>query len=163
MDYDVAKDVHWIEDATGCRYRVLIDEESSFWYLKAIDGEAGVAYANCQIIDTVMTLHDLRVLDQARPPEKGLVGWLRRMLNWHKKPVNYRKRGLGSALLKFIIATASQRGLLEINGSLSQHDLMQNPNLANWYRRHGFDVSEGGNYGAGRIHLALLLGGHQKA
>jgi GNAT superfamily N-acetyltransferase len=162
MDRDAPKEDNWITDARGQRYRLQIDDETSFWRVRVLNGQIWVAEANCQVTDTALTLHDLHVFDKVLSPDNGLIGWIRGFIKGHNKPVNYRGRGLGSALLKFITNTASQRGLREINGSLSRNDLKENPNLANWYQRRGFEVAQGGNFGAGKIHLVLLPHGKQR-
>jgi len=45
------------------------------------------------------------------------------------KPMNYRRRGLGTYLLQFAIKKARQRGIKRICGSLTQNDINNNPNL----------------------------------
>ena len=45
------------------------------------------------------------------------------------KPMNYRRRGLGTHLLQFAIEKARQRGIKRICGSLAQNDINNNPNL----------------------------------
>ena len=45
------------------------------------------------------------------------------------KPMNYRRRGLGTHLLQFAIEKARQRGIKRICGSLTQNDINNNPNL----------------------------------
>jgi ribosomal protein S18 acetylase RimI-like enzyme len=45
------------------------------------------------------------------------------------KPMNYRRRGLGTHLLQFAIEKARQRGIKRICGSLTQNDIDNNPNL----------------------------------
>jgi N-acetylglutamate synthase-like GNAT family acetyltransferase len=57
-----------------------------------------------------------------------------------QKPMDYRRRGLGTHLLKFAIKKARQRGIKRIYGSLTQEDINNNPNLIKWYKKHGFEI-----------------------
>ena len=56
------------------------------------------------------------------------------------KPIDYRRRGLGTHLLQFAIKKARQRGIKRICGSLTQKDINNNPNLVKWYEKHGFEI-----------------------
>jgi ribosomal protein S18 acetylase RimI-like enzyme len=56
------------------------------------------------------------------------------------KPMNYRRRGLGTYLLQFAIKKARQRGIKRIYGSLTQNDINNNPNLVRLYRIALFNV-----------------------
>ncbi|GAC1450173.1 MAG: hypothetical protein NVS2B14_19840 [Chamaesiphon sp.] len=67
--------------------------------------------------------------------------WVRlRRIVFKPKPVNYRRRGLGSHLLKFAIDRAHKKGTTRICGVLKQEDVANTPNLASWYRKQGFQV-----------------------
>ena len=56
------------------------------------------------------------------------------------KPIDYRRRGLGTHLLQLAIKKARQRGIKRIYGSLIQKDINNNPNLVKWYKKHGFEI-----------------------
>ena len=56
------------------------------------------------------------------------------------KPIDYRRRGLGTHLLQFAIKKARQRGIKRIYGSLTQKDINNNPNLVKWYEKQGFEI-----------------------
>jgi hypothetical protein len=71
------------------------------------------------------------------PPHLGAV--LLRLLV-ELKPIDYRRRGLGTHLLKFAIKKARQRGIKRIYGFLTQEDINNNPNLVKWYKKHGFEI-----------------------
>jgi hypothetical protein len=62
-----------------------------------------------------------------------------RLLNW-TEPTNYQKRGLGTILLKYIIDLAFLKGVETLSGSLTKDDIKSNPNLVNWYKKHGFAI-----------------------
>ena len=80
---------------------------------------------------------------------------IQRFTGQDPKPINYRGRGLGTAIVKMLIQFAMSRGLLQVKGSLSPHDLKDNPGLPDWYRRRGFEVLPGGNFGLGSIRMLL--------
>lgn len=52
----------------------------------------------------------------------------------------YRQLGLGSGLLREMIALARDYGAISIRGIVRQADLAERPFLLHWYRRHGFNV-----------------------
>jgi hypothetical protein len=70
----------------------------------------------------------------------GLAGMLRRMLPG--TPKTYRGNGLGTALLKQVMATAQDLGIHTIYGSVTQADLDTTPYLLDWYKRQGFQVEK---------------------
>ncbi|MHB9024022.1 MAG: GNAT family N-acetyltransferase [Armatimonadota bacterium] len=57
------------------------------------------------------------------------------------KRVNYRRWGVGSALLRSIIDRATVRGFTSITGEIFLRDYQDNPHLPDWYRHHGFSVT----------------------
>lgn len=58
------------------------------------------------------------------------------------RPINYRGRGLGAAMLKFIIESAQNMGISEVNGWITSDDLKVTPFLPEFYRNHGFMVGD---------------------
>jgi len=56
------------------------------------------------------------------------------------KTTNYRKRGLGSFLLKFLIHSARSKGVKQIFGWVVERDLAHQTHLLRWYRKYGFQV-----------------------
>lgn len=56
-------------------------------------------------------------------------------------PIDYRFRGLGSALLKFVDELARQRHAKRIIGKIVSKDYNPWPELPNWYARHSFTVT----------------------
>src|SRR5436190_21979485 len=116
MDEDYRERDCFIQDGSGHRYRLHISEFSSTWCLKVFDGAVCAAYAYCRLADSILTLSDLRVANETLPPERGFSRLKRMLLNQERKPVSYRTRGLGSALLQFIVDAAKARGLAEVTG-----------------------------------------------
>lgn len=54
----------------------------------------------------------------------------------------YRNRGLGTAVLQYVLGIAQSRGIEVIEGRIVGRDLQVTPHLADWYRRHGFALEE---------------------
>jgi Acetyltransferase (GNAT) family len=60
---------------------------------------------------------------------------------WGKpRKINYRKRGLGSALLRYFIEHVKSKGARRIEGRIVPLDSEPQPKLEGWYRSHGFTV-----------------------
>jgi len=144
-----------LQDGTGLSYRLEISQSDSFWFIKVFDGNMRVGYANCTLTNRILTLADLHVAMDAPQPRRGVSRFFHWVLNTRRKAVNYRGRGLGAALLRFIIRKAVAHGFTEIEGKLSPHDLAANPKLPEWYRRHGFTVIPGDGKGWDSIQLHL--------
>jgi len=159
MDSDCQEEDGVISDGGGHSYRLRISESLRFWRIKVFDGNVRVGYANCTLTNKILTLADLHVATDALRPRRGISRLLHRFVNTPRELINYRGRGLGSAVLRFIIQRAVAHGFTEIEGKLSPHDLAANPNLPEWYRRHGFTIIPGEGQRWGRIQLKLRLPG----
>ncbi len=86
-----------------------------------------------------MLLNDVIIYNEVIPNSQNLASILWRLI-FKPKPINFRKRGLGTHLLQSAIREARKRGARRIDGYLIQTDLDENPNLINWYRKHGFQI-----------------------
>jgi hypothetical protein len=53
---------------------------------------------------------------------------------------NYRKRGIGTLLLKSLLTWCRKNGVSEVFGTVVQKDLVNTPVLLGWYARHGFEI-----------------------
>jgi GNAT superfamily N-acetyltransferase len=53
---------------------------------------------------------------------------------------NYRRRGIGTLLLKSLLTWCSENGVSEVFGTVVQKDLVNTPVLLDWYARHGFEI-----------------------
>jgi ribosomal protein S18 acetylase RimI-like enzyme len=86
-----------------------------------------------------LVIGDILIRDDVihAPPHLGAA--LLRLLV-EPKPIDYRRRGLGTHLLQFAIKKARQRGIKRICSSLTQKDINNNPNLVKWYKKHGFEI-----------------------
>ena len=54
---------------------------------------------------------------------------------------NYQKRGLGTAMIKFLASYAKSKSAKRIEGEVKHHDFKDNPDLPDWYRRRGFAIN----------------------
>jgi GNAT superfamily N-acetyltransferase len=107
-----------------------------------------VGYVNCHFeSEDVLYLDDLRIEDRAiRPSWFSLIlkSWAVSLSPARWRTVNYRERGLGTAMIKFLENYARLHGAKRLEGRVKTHDLRNYPDLVNWYRRRGFAVVMGG-------------------
>jgi GNAT superfamily N-acetyltransferase len=128
-------------DSQDREYRLQVDpEEDSYFIAKLLYRNSEVGRLHCVLSppDKLM-IGDIIIHSDVihAPPHLGAV--LLRLLV-KPKPMDYRRRGLGTHLLKFAIKKARQRGIKRIYGSLTQEDINNNPNLVKWYKKHGFEI-----------------------
>lgn len=134
--------VHTIYDNANRKYilQVYIDRELLVGNLMDQDDKIGEIKCVFQP-NGDMLLGDLIIYNQVIPCSKNLATSLWRIF-FKPKPINYRQRGLGTQLLQFVINEAQKHGVRKIYGSLVQEDINSNPNLANWYKKHGFQIED---------------------
>lgn len=58
-----------------------------------------------------------------------------------------RKAGIGHQLLARVFDVARRNGFQRVCGDIAPIDLKANPELPDWYRRQGFVVERGGQFG----------------
>ena len=117
-------------DRHGREYRLQVNgEEDSYFIAKLLYRNSEVGRLQCVLYshDKLM-IGDILIRDDVihAPPHLG-AALLRLLVK--PKPMNYRRRGLGTHLLQFAIEKARQRGIKRICGSLTQNDINNNPNL----------------------------------
>src|SRR4028118_885751 len=122
-------------------YRLQVNgEEDSYFIAKLLYRNSEVGRIQCVLYppDKWM-IGDIIIHSDVihAPPHLG-AALLRLLVK--PKPMDYRRRGLGTHLLKFAIKKARQRGIKRICGSLTQKDINNNPNLVKWYKKHGFEI-----------------------
>jgi hypothetical protein len=135
-----------IEDNKGLRYHLRINhgfnrDGSPFSTIINVyrDGrEAHAGHANVLFRSSSdALLGDLIIHDEV--PALNIIDRFY-LLSHPFEPIRYRRRGLGTVLLKYIIDLARAKGVRTLHGSLTDQDLDSNPNLLNWYRKHGFAI-----------------------
>lgn len=85
----------------------------------------------------IMTIAELNIF-----PYRGKKPLWAHILPMFYTPSNYRGRGLGNAMLEFIITSARNMGISEINGWMTSDDLKITPYLPKFYQKHGFTVND---------------------
>ncbi|MEG4490266.1 GNAT family N-acetyltransferase [Microcoleus sp. D3_18_C4] len=128
-------------DRQGREYRLQVNgDEDSYLIAKLLYRNSEVGRLHCVLSppDKLM-IGDILIRDDVIHAPEHLGAALLRWLV-EPKPIDYRRRGLGTHLLKFAIKKARQRGIKRIYGSLTQKDINNNPNLVKWYKKHGFEI-----------------------
>ena len=148
----------YVFDRYRQRYAVEVQEDSDqSYYLKIKDGDEYVGQLLCSFRpDAVMILEDLFIRNDIESPEiwdtdRKLMpispelqdDLLILKARWHSdnKEMNYRNRGLGSALLKLMINLAKDRKFNTVFGSIVKKDILRNPHLVRWYMNRGFNIT----------------------
>lgn len=130
-----------IRDSQDRKYRLQVDpEEDSYFIAKLLyrNNEVGKLHCVLSPPDNLMIGDIMIHSDVIHAPEHLGAALLRLLVE--PKPIDYRRRGLGTHLLQFAIKKARQRGIKRICGSLTQKDINNNPNLVKWYQKHGFEI-----------------------
>jgi GNAT superfamily N-acetyltransferase len=151
-----AEELFTVSDNHGHSYRLPLFEDATGWSTKVFDGDTFVGQVHCLKQGEALYLADLHVQDAATHPIQGLA-WVRAWLgfNTHGRIESYRNRGLGSALLGFVINRARAGGFKRVTGRLAPIDLKASPSLPDWYRDRSFRVTMAANQLEGTLELSL--------
>jgi hypothetical protein len=151
----------YIFDRYTQRYAVEVVEDSELsFYIKLKDRDRYIGQMLCNFLPgDVMILEDLFIRSDTNAPEKWTPGRKSgRMVPElpflavpdEQEPgrrraghaaMNYRNRGLGSALIIVLFELAASRQVKTVFGSLISEDVINNPHLPAWYIKRGFSVS----------------------
>jgi hypothetical protein len=149
----------YIYDRYQQRYAVEMVEDSELsFYIKLKDRDTYIGQMLISFLPgEVMILEDLFIRSDTDAPEKWSPGRKTgRMATEYpslklsagpqgrRRPsdaMNYRNRGLGSALIRTLFELAADRKGKVIFGSLIKEDIVINPRLLAWYMNRGFTVS----------------------
>ncbi|HTJ79832.1 MAG TPA: GNAT family N-acetyltransferase [Rariglobus sp.] len=132
-----------IQDKNQKPYRIDWLRGDHGWSLWLCD-ERGwrIGYAHTTFRNGGLFLGDIRLRNDVPAP----ASWLRRALAARgigKIPLmDYRNRGLGTALLARLEILARQEGFSAITGCIVESDITRWPDLPAWYRRQGYSVIE---------------------
>ena len=130
-----------VRDRQGREYRLLVNGDGdSYLIAKLLYRNSEVGRLQCVLYPPdKLAIGDILIHgDVIHTPEHLGVVLLRLLVK--PKPMDYRRRGLGTHLLQFAIKKARQRGSKQICGSLTQEDINNNPNLVKLYEKHGFEI-----------------------
>lgn len=133
-----------IYDRADRRYALEFDllADSSFLRGSVYHNASRVGYANCIIDGTIMSLNDIHISEAVPFRECSLVNRALQFVRLKPRVVNFRRRGVGTQLLLAVLQYAREHAIHEVKGRIVRDDQIHNPGLANWYRKHGFSVSE---------------------
>lgn len=151
---DEGEETHALKDNRGRCYRLDVFREMGPCFFVR-HGGCKVAEALCETSGTTLILLDFQVQDDLPTFESWWSKLVRRALGRPRPRRTCRRRGLGTALLQFIVAWAGRQGFTEIRGSLSPRDLREFSNLKGWYRNNGFSILPGGQFGVGELCFVL--------
>ena len=127
----------FILDNKGRKYKVICDEypDGSFdLEVKYRSQFVGKAISTMRENGS-MVLEDIYIRDDSEPRDKSAIS---NLLGSPSKPLNFRGRGLGTALLKRFINYVRSKGVTRVYGSISEEDLLSRPYLPEWYKKYGF-------------------------
>lgn len=136
-----------IHDKYGKEYSVAQDGSEEFLRFNVEYCDTPIGYANCRFHGKdVLYLDDLHIKKDAVSLPCFRLSLLFRdvsfpPLRWRTR--NFRSRGIGTAMIKFLARYARSNSVKRIEGEVKPHDFQNNPNLPNWYRSRGFDVIMG--------------------
>jgi hypothetical protein len=123
-------------------YRVTVIEQAGGVTLQVYHHQKLVGEGKgLSLSTTTFWLQDIAIANQVPRPLGP--GWLKACLGGRSEwsqPINYRGRGLGSVLLRCVIAYTRERGFQSVQGQVFRADLENTPYLLQWYRQHGFQV-----------------------
>ena len=138
-----------IHDKRGRQYHVIASECNSENFKRFNIEYRGrrVGYVNYHFGgDDVLFIDDLRIEDKAMHSPwffLDLIYWVVSFPPERFRITNYQKRGLGTAMIKFLADYARSKCAKRIEGEVKHHDFKDNPDLPDWYRRRGFSVVMG--------------------
>lgn len=131
-----------IFDKDNKPYTLNVLDDSSSIVIKVYRFNTLIGEVKCfkESLETLY-LRDIAIANDAIPNFKNI--WVtpqKKIIREQLEPINYRGRGLGSALMSFLICYAAAHGFQALYGNVYQQDLENNPKLLQWYQRHGFQL-----------------------
>jgi hypothetical protein len=130
----------YIYDKHGSPYYVDIVFQTPKSFCAYICGEhLEVGRINWVLKDNIMNLADIIIFD---PPLLQTPMWCRLVPFYKWRPPSFRKRGLGSAMLKYVILQAVMLRVNAINGYIIYENWFNTPYLSLFYKRHGFVIQK---------------------
>lgn len=126
----------------GRCYNLTIAESDSMFLMRLYDRQILVGEARCvQESSDTFFIGDISIANAVIAPPIDVPTNLRsKHLRYRPRPINYRSRGLGSALLRCLIDHAHAKGAQYLYGDVFRQDVENNPNLLQWYQKHGFEI-----------------------
>jgi hypothetical protein len=117
---------------------VLADEGQILFQLR--DRTLLIGEARCvKETDHRLLLGDIAIANKAMLTPYHQTSF-KRLVRYRPQAISYRRKGLGSALLSFIIDYVRAEGGQYLYGKVMRQDVENNPKLIQWYQSHGFDL-----------------------
>jgi len=132
-----------IPDDLGQTYQLSLEKMSKdIYYIWVSQQKEHVCKLELKLhMPDTLIWGEIKIRNDFEPCEKIIVEFMRSGIKQRDKK-NYRGRGLGTALLKEVIAIARHTGFKRIYGSVMRDDITRIPYLLEWYQRHGFSMCE---------------------
>jgi GNAT superfamily N-acetyltransferase len=88
----------------------------------------------------IMVVEDICIRDDSEPhiPGESIVEHSIKQARLKGEIKNYRRRGLGTELLKLLLDLARENKVKQVRGSIIKLDAIKTPNLIEWYEKRGF-------------------------
>lgn len=152
-----------IYDREGREYRVIESDcgSENFRRFNIKFGRYQVGYINYSFEGSeVLHLDDLHIEDAAISPpwfflDFIFIGGSFPPQRWRTK--SFRGRGIGTAIIDFLVNYARANSIIRIEGEVKPHDFKDNPDLPDWYRRRGFIVTASDKKSAWIAKISLVL------
>lgn len=139
--------IYAIKDRHANQYKVVECCSKDFKRFNIEQNGLRVGYVNYRFEgDEVLYIDDLHIEAKSiRPPwfSINLLFWIGSFPPECWRVTNYQNRGLGTAMINFLIGYARAKAVKRIEGEMKHHDFKNNKDLSNWYRRRGFSVVMG--------------------
>lgn len=136
-----------VSDRFGNLYRLHLRRDSHLWTFSISAGELPVGYAYCWLRGKSegIRINDICIRDDIPVRRSPLLTFIRSLFRLPVQYHDFRRRGIGTALLRAIVAAAKVNGYQRVFGELKSHDRQRFVGLTDWYSRNGFQVvREGG-------------------
>lgn len=128
----------YLFDKLRNQYAVSIDKSDSSFDALIIWKRTVIGRIQSVFIPSrVLVLGNIEIFDDPIMPRNGLFS----RHPFRRPHMNFRQRGLGSAMLEFLIAEAEELGAVGISGFITPDDARKTPYLFDFYRHHGFTVT----------------------
>jgi len=149
---------HLIHDKHGAEYRIVESPRETYIRFKVLNQRVMVAYVNCGMRGEVLRIIDLFVASSA--VHKPWFHWdlFFFALSFppvKRRTVNYQDRGIGTAMIRFLVDYARSNSAKRIEGDVKHHDYKNNQDLPAWYRRRGFTVVMNDGTGVGIAKISM--------
>jgi GNAT superfamily N-acetyltransferase len=119
--------VNIIHDKQGEGYHVTLDDSADTHYFKIKHHGIPVGQVICHFDGSVLHLDDIHINDEVVNQAGGVI-------------INYRGRGIGTAMIQFLIRYAKGKAVKRIEGQIKRFDFKNATDLLERYRRWGFEV-----------------------